>query len=252
MNWSETNNILRPYVSKIESIVKSYTDYSSVRKSVLERNKSRCYFCGGLYPKYMICSRVKNNDLGTMCHMCYIVSHLNYNFSEEITLCYSEIDQREIVRKTVNSIIKTGYVPSIIEIDQNAKMIDISIFEFSNMLIATNNKLPPIFDNYKIFFTNNLNTQIIDVNVSQKAMFIDEHPSVIENLPKYEFNDEEKQCIFKIFNNDPTVQLIDELFGKAQEIKAVHHIRQKKMMLSIKNLYMVFPPSLPSTPFSNI
>src|SRR5690606_2473607 len=111
-------------------------------KNILIKNQSRCYFCGGFYPKYMICFKSDKDKLDTACRLCHIVTHLNHNYQNEIVLCYSKMSQLDIVRKTVDKTVELGTVPSILEVDPKAKLIDLSIYEFANILISKNNVLP--------------------------------------------------------------------------------------------------------------
>jgi hypothetical protein len=134
-------------------------------KILIENNYS-CRYCGGVYYKYLMSSyipAIKSSDIA--CRLCYLITHLNNGNYSELKVYYSTMSQLDIVRKTVQSIIDNDEVPFPNIIDPNIKTSPISILEYINILNNyTEEPTPEILSNYKIFFSEKLNTEFINCN----------------------------------------------------------------------------------------
>jgi predicted transcriptional regulator len=157
-----------------------------------------CRYCGGKWDKYLFIE-----DKIVMCKLCYAIVHLNYNFCDQFVLCYSKLSQVDIVRKTVDALLKhNNTVPQIRAIDPDAKLITgLSLHEFCNILISKV-ELPESMKNYKLFPSENLDTAFIEYNYT--SMFVDEDEFVTakskeDNVKNYEFTDEEIKFLDHFF-----------------------------------------------------
>lgn len=180
MNWSNTTrDNLKINVNYLDSFSKTIESWKTVRKDILQKYNCTCSCCGGIYKKFLTCyMNKKTNQLDISCYLCHTISHINYNFKNDIVLCVSQLTQLNIVRKTVEFIIKFKRIPSIIEIDPNAKLTELSFVDYSNLLIHANTKNinlslePDInFDKYKIFFNSNMYPTFIASLIITKSMF---------------------------------------------------------------------------------
>ena len=209
MNWIKSKRIpIKISLSNSESSnnLKGTKKWKSIRKTVLKRDNSTCRYCGGQYLKYLHCIHIDKNksnnnleNLGISCRGCYIVTHIDFNFNDDIILCWSLTPQIDIIRNTVDFFINNSYIPEIKEIDPNAKKINLSVFEFSCLISSFDKKyipqksktsrlqqvpscLPNEFKNYKIFFTNNFDTSFIEDNYhdDEEYMFVDTDDYSIE------------------------------------------------------------------------
>lgn len=182
MQWSVPREELKLAVQEPDSTIKptniTPSKWRQIRTNTLKHTNNRCRYCGGGYSKYLICFYLTKDRLDVCCRMCYTLTHLNYNMCcslDELILCYSKLDQLDILRKTVNFTIKTNTVPNVLDIDPQARKLNLSVMELCALLIA---KYDNKCSDYKIFFTNKLDTTFIDSyidkdNKSSKSMFID-------------------------------------------------------------------------------
>lgn len=187
MEW--TNNIreeLKPSIvdiSKPSKITIASNKWATIRDTVLKKYNYNCRYCGGHYIKYLMCIHLDNNsnnndisNLDLCCKVCYDITHINNSFNNEMIVCYSQLSQLEIVRKTIDFIINNNKVPKINNIDKNASRVQLSVMEFSNILVhSKQNKY-----NYKIFFTEKLDTTFVSANI-KVPMFIDELSNELSN-----------------------------------------------------------------------
>lgn len=174
MDWLKERDIL---ISKCED----FRDFGhndkftkSARNKIVCENNYSCRYCGGVYPKYLICIYIpslKCNDV--VCRICYIITHLNYGLFDEVALYYSTIPQVEIIRNTVDYIIDNNDIPNPSNIDSNVKLAPLSLIEYINILNKYNT-IPDELSNYKIFISNKLNLEFIVSNYRNKMIqFID-------------------------------------------------------------------------------
>lgn len=166
MNWSAVRDTLSP---KCENF-KDFGHYDKISKKdrtkILAENNYSCRYCGGIYSKYLMSTyipSVKSSDIA--CRACYLITHLNYGNYTELRVYYSTMSQLDIVKKTVDYIIDNDEVPLPNIIDPNIKTSPLSILEFINVLNNYSDEpVPEILSNYKIFFSNKLNTDFITSN----------------------------------------------------------------------------------------
>lgn len=208
MEWNKTNVQLIPGIYNLSDYEHHLVVNRQSRKKLLTKCKNTCEYCGGRYLKYLICARRKGKSY-CCCRLCYLVTHINFGFEEEMVLCWSKMDQKEIVRNTVDFVINNNndYFPNIKDIDPEAELVPISIFEFSNILIKCyNNKkpLPKSFKNYKIFFNEKTDTTFLDFCTSG-SLFIDEDESQ-EEISKLS-----DPKVHKLTNGER--KMVDELFS---------------------------------------
>lgn len=201
MNWPKTTrkslSIKTDGLNRITNNSSS-SEWKKFRREALEKVENTCDYCGGTYDKYLFCIKgetkqkenVKEkdkeqekeekeekqenpeNETIVCCKLCYMVTHINYNFKDEFVIGWSKMSQVDIVRKTADLLIKDKTPPSITSIDKNVKVIPISTMELSNIIVK-HGTLPDDLKHYKIFFSPELDTTFISSG-SSKPLFIDE------------------------------------------------------------------------------
>lgn len=204
-------------------IVNKPKDWQTLRTSVLKRDKSRCRHCGKQYKSYLFCEKVSHKPgslgYGLRCQMCYRVTHFDkVDFLDQMVLCWSNMDQREIVAQTVDFIKTNDRVPNIEEIDNDVKMVPLSLVEFADIL----NKylyrdLPDELKNLKIFFTHELDLKFLGKGFNAKDDYnhyvdgyseeyehyqgLDEYYEDLEDrIPTYEFTEGTQIFLNTYFN----------------------------------------------------
>jgi hypothetical protein len=216
MDWIKLNRVpikISLSNSKSSNNLKGTQKWESIRKTILNRDNSTCRYCGGQYLKYLHCIHIDKNksnnnleNLSISCKGCYIITHVDFSFNDDIVLCWSLTSQVDIIRNTVDFVIKNGHLPQIKEIDPDAKKINLSVFEYSCLISSFKKKyIPNEFNNYKIFFTSNLDTSFIEDNYcdDEEYMFVDtdDYSMEIDNskslnvddgLDIHQFTDNEK------------------------------------------------------------
>lgn len=89
-----------------------------------------------------------------LCIFCDIVYNLKKHHAYKFIICYSEMDQDEIIKKTYEYFMKNDELPQTKEIDKNSVIISVNPYMFKKYI---NNK------KYKIFFTNCIDRNYIKV-----------------------------------------------------------------------------------------
>jgi len=203
MNWTVPRDTLIPRCPDFKHYGHNEKITRNDRGKMLVQNNYTCRYCGGYYPKYLICSYIediKNHDI--CCRICYLITHLNYGFFNEIKLYYSEVSQVDIIQKTVTYVINNNKIPEPNDIDSNVKELPLSLLEFINIL---NNQTdyPVTFKNYKFFFNNKMNLDFIYENYCN--MFTYENEDIDTEKQKVELEEhlpsEEEIKLFQIFKN---------------------------------------------------
>jgi hypothetical protein len=92
-----------------------------------------------------------NNNL---CVFCDIVYNLKKDHSYKYIICYSEINQEDIINKTYEYFMKNDKIPIPSDIDTNSKIVSVNPYVFKTHIKN---------DNYKIFFTNCIDRNYIKV-----------------------------------------------------------------------------------------
>lgn len=206
MNWTKNirDQISPRITGNFNLIDKTKINWDTYRRKILDQNNYTCRYCGGYYQKYLSCIPIGDLDYDVVCHLCNIVTHLNSIYYSEFKIYYSKLKQINIIRKTVDFIIKNGVIPEPIDIDDNIQDIQLSKFEFINLLkyISNNNiiDIPKQFKNYKIFFSKKLDIISLQANFQLNFLFLeDENKKTKKIIPKYNFNNSELEFIKKIF-----------------------------------------------------
>jgi hypothetical protein len=209
MNWGKPKanlNILSgqfEYVGRMSSGAKNKNHWSKIRKETIDKAESSCRYCGGKYIKYMMCFHLNENPLDLRqenmdmaCKFCYMITHINFGFSNEMMLCKSKLSQKEIVHQTVNYIIDKKYMPTPKEIDCNAILVPLSIMELCSIVIENGGVMPNVLSKFKIFFTKNTDIIFVDNFVGKKVSMFVEYDDCD--------NDDDSDCDESIakFNND--------------------------------------------------
>ena len=184
MIWSQSRDTLTPKSINFRDYGHNDKFNKKMRGDILTKYKSTCRYCGGYYPKYLICSYladVKLND--TCCKLCHMVTHLNYGNTKDVAIYYSELSQIDIVRQTVEYIISNNNIPQPWEIDINVKQSPISFIEFVN-IVNNFDQIPEELNNYKIFFNDCLNLEFIVSNYGEN-MFINDDIKISKEIEKH-------------------------------------------------------------------
>lgn len=158
MNWRKSKLTLNPGTVPYDKIYSKYVGGSKI-----------CAYCGGKYFYNMRRINVNEKDY-ICCDICYHITRISAAPFNSIQLCFSKLSQEEIVQKTVSYIIKYDNIPLFPEIDKDVEIIPLSIIEYSNILLSKR-KTPSIMDNYKIFITQDYDTNYIK---SYSSSFDDE------------------------------------------------------------------------------
>lgn len=100
------------------------------------------------------------------CYLCHITLNMNKQYMDKIFLVKSKLEQYEINKKTLEYFYKNNRVPLPNEIDKNAKIVKLQIYQYIKMNEYADNKYD--IGKYVIFFTNEISK---DIDVKEKSMF---------------------------------------------------------------------------------
>jgi hypothetical protein len=166
-----------------------------------------------IYSTYFIKSKIKMN----CCYLCNIIMNFKNIYIGKVILIYSKLSQKEINKKTHQLFNKNKYIPSLLEIDSNAKIINFPVHLFCILKNNFDENEIKIFDNYKIFFTNKIITNLkfyernlfikkkntntnINININTD-IDTDVHSSLLFNIiPQYPISKKENNILNK-YNN---------------------------------------------------
>jgi hypothetical protein len=145
-----------------------------------------------------------------LCYLCYIIINFKKYHISNVVLDKSKLSQIDINKKTIEYFNEHNYIPLPTNIDKKVKLIKLQSYEFAHIL--ENSNYDAIFDDYKIFFTNNVSKGIKIYKRPVKNLFTTKSESVDEiednlttidyfNIPVYKFTDEENHIILKLRKN---------------------------------------------------
>lgn len=170
MEWEEPREKLKLRTVSLSKTLPKIDP--KVRADLLVKYNYTCCYCGGRYKKYLIKNviNLKTDDVDVCCRLCFLLTNLNGGYHREMDIYYSHLPQLDIVRKTINHIIKNNIVPSPLDIDSKVKKTNLSVLEFIN-IVNGYQKAPFELRNYKIFFNPDLTTDFITTNFNQGYTF---------------------------------------------------------------------------------
>ena len=135
-------------------------------KWIKSENKNMCYTCDKTYTKlYNTYISDNNNNVSCckLCIFCHIIKSFKRGNVGDCILCWSDMPQYDIVRKTTEHVVSKSTIPMPYEIDPDAKIININVYVFAKFICQVNNDDRKSFSKYKVFFTNRINRN--DINV---------------------------------------------------------------------------------------
>ena len=181
MNWTPARDIIIPFCENFRDYGHHDKFSKSARLKIIAEGNYSCRYCGGIYPKYLMCVYLPSSKCNDVCcRICYIITHLNYGLFQEVELYYSTIPQLEIIRTTVDYIITNNDIPDPAIIDPSLQTPPISLLEYINIL-NTSDTIPLELENYKIFFGARMNLDFIEGNYGNRMIkFIDGVGSKVE------------------------------------------------------------------------
>jgi hypothetical protein len=212
MEWNHANNITLSVYRKSQKLT------NTQKKTLIKKCKNTCYYCGGKYASYLYCT----NDTFIMCKLCYIITHVDfYLHNNEIVLLYSSMNQIDIIRKTVDYIMEHNTIPLFKNIDKTVKKPQLSIIEY----MAVKEDLCD--NNYKIFFTNNLNMSFIsklldntiysfsDEDNKMDILDIKNHDDELTNMEIHSLTQKQINVVNKIFNKTEYIEdMMEDVINK--------------------------------------
>jgi len=211
-------------------------------KSKIIAKYKQCVFCGGHYDTYYVYPNFhKIKQLVTYCVICYHITHLNIAPTEQLKLFYSKMDQAEIIKKTVIFYENNEAIPKPYEIDPDVKKINISSFEYANVLIDYNvQDLPKEMLNYKIFIDEDYDMTFICYPMNDYMLSEEDSDFISE----YQMSDSEINFIKNHFYTDvfDIMQYNIEAIEEIKNINSVRNDNADRQFNLIKNIHMSFPP----------
>jgi len=258
MNWRKPRAELKIMTSDFNYVGRSSvgtSDWTKVRANTLNHRKNTCRFCGGVYTKYMLCFHLDtdpfNNtkdNLDIACKLCYVTTHINFGYVDDVIVCHSKLSQTDINRKTVEYVAKNREIPKPSDIDGKVTKIPISVMELCSILINNDGVMPPELMDYKLFITDKFDTSFIDFRESAAKPYLftesDDESDIaipIENtLPLRTLTTNEKSAIDKILdihNSSSTTK---------QMKRGISHILGLKRATT-KPINQIFPGVSPTT-----
>lgn len=162
MNWKKPQKDLTlECVSYFDDFKKlSLNDKINIQKKC----RDVCVYCGGEYRYYVYV----DNEI--ICEFCNMVVNFN-NVNNNMYVCYSTKNQVDIIRCTVDYILKHHKIPLPVDVDENVMAVCISKYELSNLLIK--NSCDKFYNNIKLFMNCDFNANYIKNNVLDVNLFDD-------------------------------------------------------------------------------
>ena len=138
------------------------------------------------------CNLTYNQLTDNLCIMCQIITEPSHLHTYSYLIGISNLEQLDIIKNTREFIQKNNRVPLPTEIDENAIIVKVNPYEFIQVTKLTN-----YFDNFKIFFTDDLNIkQIKTLRIFDKILKNKNQP-----IPNYILNSKEQKKYNKYSKN---------------------------------------------------
>lgn len=118
--------------------------------------KTHCVLCGGMYKKPSYCHTVDDTYYPS-CQLCNIITSYKPSYSKYVSVWSSIMTQLDIVRQTVEFITKNKSLPTITNIDPNARQTNMKPIQFIKLFNEHDDKVK----NYKLFYTGDVNIEHI-------------------------------------------------------------------------------------------
>ena len=165
-----------------------------------KKDNQNCYFCGfELDNKSLNTYLHQEKKIVKTCCFCNIVTNFKIQNIEDVLIGTSNLSQLEIIQKTIKYIIKNETFPSILDIDEDAKLVNLLSYKFVKYYSNLSDQDKSKNRKYKIFFIGSKNIiKYINKFIDNKIEF----NLKIEKIEKEEFN---KQII-----NQNDVKLINQ------------------------------------------
>lgn len=141
----------------------SSKEWKELRNTVLKRDNNSCKFCCLQSMKYMVCDHINGkafeNDLSNLrilCPLCDMIRHCGRaGIFGQLKLYSSEMNQVQIVQKSINYFRQKGKIPDPLEIDNKAILISPTTTLFANVLLKKDyDQLNEEEKSYKGFFSD--------------------------------------------------------------------------------------------------
>lgn len=145
--------------------------------------KFTCQYCN------IQCNQYYKNSNDNCCYICYVLQNIAFHYNE-IIVCKSNLTQLEIISKTYNLLIDNNVMPSVNQIDTNAKKVTLGCAELCRILRSK------LFEELglKIFFSD----QFLFVNLKLDIFLFDDNFPI--NITDYIFTKEEVSKIKNYLN----------------------------------------------------
>ena len=250
MQWTKPRDVLTLATHSLNNLSKqdenTTTTWRTLRSNTLKKYANSCRYCGGVYDKYLICFYLddSNKNLDVCCRMCHTVNRLNYRLLtnlDEIVLIHSKMSQLQIVRSTIDWVIKYNQIPSVPDIDPKAQKLNLSVSEMCSVLTAGGQH---ICKDFKLFFTYRLNTTFISSYITE----LDDHNKIVGkdmsmfNDPADSFGGLEEDVDSRLqtykFTNDEQ-HYLDNLFDVSSK-NSVGSLMKRKMKMNNQIVEKVF------------
>jgi hypothetical protein len=192
MDWTNPRYPLNYSIEKNSNVV-----FVKEKHELLDKYNHSCCYCGGKYYEYLRCFNI-GKKIEMACRVCYIITHLNNEYDDKIGLYHSTMPQIDILKKTINYIVKYDKIPYPHIIDENVKKVNISVREY--IAILMNNKK---FDNFRFFIEEGANLNFLVNNIDKyKSPFdkkIVDDNNIKKDIDVYVFSEEEDLILKTIF-----------------------------------------------------
>lgn len=190
---------MKPQYSKYLCLTEDKVDIDYDKYNDIECDNNLCQFCGCKYDKLQSTYLHEKNLIIQSCYLCNLIMNHKKYYTTKTFLISSEMPQYKINKAIIDYWIKNDSIPSITEIDESAKRIPISTFEYAN-LITFDDEIKTIVPNAKVYFTDEV---LKSMNIGQK--FCSTYNKLL--LPIYELSPNEIKTLKYLRNKKKTIEL---------------------------------------------